>query len=590
MKYIYMKHLLFTMTAAMACALTGYANPAYPGLLEQTQPDGTTVNMRLVGDEHFHFFMTEDGFAAERGQDGFFYLLDATTSGEVFTTNIRVATPEAKNFTATREANTIIESMYDNSLERSRRKSPAKVIGTTTFPTLRKCKGLVVLVEYKDVKFTIDNPRDEFDRMMNEEGYNDYGTLGSAADWFKQNSNGLFDIEFDVVGPITLNNNMSYYGGNNDAYAYMMVVEACRQLDSDLDFTQYDVDKNGVIDNVYVFYAGYSEAEGGPAESVWPHSWDIGYFTNEVFDGVKLNHYACSSELDHNNRHVGIGTFVHEFGHVLGLSDHYSTTYNNLCFTPGNWDVMDTGQYNNDSRTPPYYNAFERYFLGWLEPEEINYDYMECSLDPIYENQAYIIRTARENEYFFLENRQQDGWDRFLPYHGMLIWHIDFNQTVWDQDIVNDDPNHQRVDIEEADGTQTSTSRNGDCFPGVRDKTSFTDETRPNMLAWDGTPQNRPITDIREENGIIYFTANADKKDLETGVNHVTANGETLKVYVNGTTLRVINEAGSFVNVYSTDGRLVGRTSDKRAVIDVAASGCYIVTDGITTCKVVTTK
>ena len=172
-------------------------------------------------------------------------------------------------------------------------------------------------------------------------------------------------------------------------------------------------------------------------------------------DGKLIDRYACSGELSRVWRGgsvkdviTGIGTFVHEFSHVMGLMDHYTTDYNE-CFTPGAWDVMDQGSYNNDQRTPPLHTAYERFVLGWLNPTVLE-DAANITLKPA---------TAGKN---------QTGWDKYIPGHGMLIWHIFYNSSVWWQNGVNNDPDRQRVDIEEADGTQSEATRASDAFPGTK--------------------------------------------------------------------------------------------------------------------------
>ena len=140
-----------------------------------------------------------------------------------------------------------------------------------------------------------------------------------------------------------------------------MVIEACRQLNPEIDFSQYDLDNDQYIDNVFIFYAGQGEASGGSSDCVWPHSWEVEIAemgSQHIFDNVHLNRYACSNEwelsaLGYGYRPVGIGTFIHEFSHVMGLPDLDSTQYVEDTFTPGAWSVMDYGPYNNYGCTPP---------------------------------------------------------------------------------------------------------------------------------------------------------------------------------------------------------------------------------------------
>lgn len=484
------------------------------------QPDGTTVMIRQLGDEHFHYSVTEDLIPVLEGEDGYLYYAVADGESALRPGAVRAA-DAVKRTESDRtwlDANApadkiraVLDRQSAQALNRAKAREAKRRAQTTFFPTTGEQRGLVILVEYQDVHFTVPDAHDAFHRMLNEPGYSDYGGTGSARDWFIDNSLGKFNPDFDVYGPVRLANNRSYYGANKggeDIRAEYMVIEACAQLDDEIDFTQYDRDGDGLIDNVFVFYAGYGENLGlaAGADCVWPHSYDIMDATSVpyIHDGVRLNHYACTNEIDLSNLMDGIGTFCHEFSHVMGLPDLYATNYS-YAFTPGTWSVMDEGPYNNNSRTPPYYSAYERYALGWLTPRELTGP-ANVKLESIASNQGCRISTHKENEYFILENRQQKDWDRFIPYHGMLVWHIDYNENIWKYNTVNDRQSHQYVDIEEADGTAHDSSREGDCFPGIGRVTSFTDDTTPNMLSWDGSRQDKPITDIRESNGFIYFS------------------------------------------------------------------------------------
>ncbi len=491
------------------------------------QPDGTTVMTRLVGDEHFHYAVTEDHIPVMEGEDGYLYYAVADGEEALRPGSLRAADAQRRTPAdlAWLHANAPLESLravIDRQSQPAVKKARARSEKrrAATYPTLGSQRGLVILVEYRDVHFTVPDAHDEFERMLNEPRYSNLGGTGSARDWFIDNSMGQFVPEFDVYGPVRLANNRAYYGANKggeDIRAEYMVIEACAQLDDEVDFSRYDCDGDGFIDNVFVFYAGYGENLGMAAgtECVWPHSYDIMDATSIPYmhDGVRLNHYACTNEIDLDNVMDGIGTFCHEFSHVMGLPDLYATNYS-LAFTPGTWSVMDEGPYNNNSRTPPYYSAFERYSLGWLTPREIGAP-ANVKLESIASNQACRISTAKENEYFMLENRQQTGWDKYIPYHGMLVWHIDYNENIWKYNTVNDRQSHQYVDIEEADGTQHETSVEGDCFPGLANVTSFTDDTTPSMRSWDGSAQGKPVTDIRESNGYIYFSVSGGKAIVE---------------------------------------------------------------------------
>lgn len=493
-----------------------FSIPAKPSPFVLKQTDGTELTVRLHGDENFHYYTTEDGYLLLPGDNGILCYAEIR-SGNVQASSMkaqdtRKRTAEEFVFLQRIGKNLLPEALAIKQKTAPKRFKTPRRKSLTQYPTIGEQKALIILVQFTDRKFSIANPLEAFDNMINQPGYSDNDGTGSARDFFIENSNGQYLPEFDVFGPVTLANKMSYYGGNdregNDQHPEEMIIEACKQLDSSINFADYDRDHDGFVDNIYVFYAGYGEADGGPSNSVWPHAWGVysGASKTLVLDGVQIDSYACSNELEGGSGTVmnGIGTFCHEFSHVLGLPDLYATDYTGA-FTPGEWSLMDMGSYNNDGRTPPYMSAFERYSLGWIEPTVITAADTTFVLPNLSENKAYLIKTEKENEYFMLENRQQENSDSYIPGHGMLIWHIDYNKNVWANNVVNNTIKHQYVDIVEADGTQNESSRSGDAFPGTSRITSITDDTNPNLKSWSGTRRNLSVFNIKEENGLITF-------------------------------------------------------------------------------------
>ena len=539
-----MKKKIITMAFAAAAGLFPvFAGPAYPGIERVTLPDGSEISLRQVGDEHHHFIQTEDGCPVMKGADGFYYYMELDSTGALCQGNVRVGSPQAASYLKTADFAPVFEALtLEGTDVRTKRYAKRRDrYGVEAFPLEGEVRTIVILVEYQDMKFKSPTVRQDFDDMLNSEGYSREGACGSAAEWFAINSDGRFKPTFDVYGPVTLDNPVYYYGsGTNDPNAYKMVVEGCQKLDGEIDFSKYDFDNDGFVDNVFVFYAGYGEHLGSQyAETVWPHSWDIYNIVKLQLDGKYINHYACTSELEKHSKMTGMGAFVHEFSHVMGLRDHYSTVYNGA-FTPGEWDVMDEGEYNNDGHTPPLYSLFELYSLGWVEPREIGLEPENVTLRTIDTKDGCIITTGNPNEFFMLENRQQIGWDEYLPYHGMLIWHIDYNPTDWARNSVNNDPNHGRVDIVEADGTQSTATRRGDCWPGNRRKTEFTDETIPAMQTWAGKKLSKPITEITEnEDGSISFKILGGVEDA--GVDGIVEEGDGNVRYFNLQGVEVLN-------------------------------------------------
>ncbi len=427
--------------------------------------------------------------------------------------------------------------------------------------------------------------------MLNEEGWSQDNGTGSARDYFIDSSNGKFTPTFDVFGPVLLDHDHSYYGGNNlwgsDQRAYEMAIEACQKLDDEVDFSLYDGDEDGYIDMVYVIYAGYGEADGGGADTVWPHSWDLSSAgaTGYVFDGKTLEHYACGNEIQLGDVPDGIGTFVHEFSHVLGLPDLYATSYTSA-FTPEYYSVLDRGCYCNDSHTPPTYGIFERTALGWAEVEILD-EFSEYSLEHILtSNKGFKLPTSKATEYFLFENRQLEGWDAYMEGHGMLVWHIDYNSSVWSSNRVNNTPSHQYVDIEEADDIQSMDTADGDPFPGASDVHSITDRTSPNLLTWNGERTHFPLNNIQEEDGIITFIGGVDPDNKPAAPEALEADDITYRYFRAHWTLvdmaeeywiRVTREDGTPLSQYNPH-KVTDSTVDNYLVTNLQAETTYYYT------------
>lgn len=583
------RSLLHISLCAFAASIgwsTAMAVPADPRPKHMTQPDGTVITVKLRGDEHYHYYLSEDNYLLARIGDTFYYA-DTDIDGNISASNL-IANPIGKRSAAEtaylqkvdmQRVNTSLTSKMQKARKAPVSRGPG--LFDYSFPSKGKTPVLVVLAEYADVKFTLPDPNTYFTNLLSKPGFSDYRATGSASDYFKDNSMGEFDPQFDLFGPVTLSHNMSYYGRNDpstgsDVRAQDMIIEACQLLDPTVDFSKYDTDGDGFIDNVYVFYAGEGEASGGAPDTIWPHSWNIywGAFEEIELDGVLLDRYACSNEWE-GDRPDGIGTFVHEFSHVIGLPDLYSTDDTGTPFTPGNWDVMDTGTYNNDSRTPPNYSIYERYALDWITPTVLSGE-ADITLDEISTNQGCIIPSSDPNEFFLLENRQPVGWDTHIPGHGMLIWHIHYVPSVWTENAVNNKHSHQYVDLEEADNKRTPATRGGDSFPGTSDKTSFTPDTKPGLVTWSGERINVPVTDISETaDGLITFGV-----CKLNGINDIKVD-DGLKV--DGGEVIIAGAPGEMVCITDITGRIIINTSVPPSGSISAAinsAGIYIVNVG----------
>ena len=510
------------------------AVPAYPYPVKVTQPDGTTLTVILKGDEFHRYHTTEDGYLITKDNSGVFNYARMESSGRLISTGVKAA-DAARRTTAEREliaglSHATIPAAVNKQM-RSKRAVPAAVkAAPARFPGQGSPRSLVILVKFKDLDFVTPNPQAAFTDLLNQQGYSANGGTGSARDYFRDNSMGTFTPQFDVVGPFDLPNNYKYYGENDadgdDKNAVQMIVDACAKADSaGVDFSIYDTDGDGLVDNVFVYYAGHNEAEWASENTVWPHRWAVypkdlygngGNYTGTVasvtFNGKRVMDYACTSELSGSSgsNMAGIGTFTHEFGHVIGLADMYPTN-NYEHFTLSYWNIMDAGAYLNEGRTPPAYNAFERFQLGFLTPELLTGENTGKTLEPLTSgNRAYLISASDYHnlngsnpdpkEFFLLENRQKTSWDAFLPGHGMLIYRINYNPSDWGNNVPNNDPAKMGVQLMPADGKASETTLSGDPFPGTSGVTSF------DLISRAGTPFNKGVRGVSENNGNITFS------------------------------------------------------------------------------------
>ncbi len=487
-----MKRILTIAALALVFPTMMTAVPAMRGVVKTlTLKDGTKVEATLVGDENVHYYKTSDGRCLQKVDGAYEYVSDES-----------------------------LRSLWEERLQSRNDARRTKMQRADEVSYTGSRKGLVILVSFADLAF--ETEQEEWNKYFNEVGYSTAGMWGSVHDYFLEQSYGVFDLSFDVVGPVTVSNGYSYYGSGNETNVPYMVKEACQLVDSQVNFKEYDWDEDGYVDQVYLVYAGYGEAQGADEDTIWPHEWGLSGNSavgRQMFDGVWVDTYACSSELHGNgvrNTGVidGIGTACHEFSHCLGLPDFYDTA-NNTNYGMDVWSLLDYGNYNGDGYVPAAFTAYERYFAGWLEYTELEEPTqvrdMPCLTDEPF---AYVIRNDnREDEYYLLQNIQNVGFNSSAYGHGLLIMHVDYNGIVWSSNTVNAETDRQRMTIFAADNTYGSYGRNasGDPFPGTSDNYSFTDYTAPASILYTANKagdyfMSKPIENISEsEDGLISF-------------------------------------------------------------------------------------
>lgn len=434
-----MKRCCFLLFLVMV-SFSLWAGPAKRNVWKKlTLSDGSTVLAMLCGDENNHYWRSSDGKMYVRSTED-------TTFVER-SAGLSVARSKSRRSAA------VVASV-------AKTRAMSAALGRSSLYTGQK-KGLIILVNFSDKSFSSSDPSTLFGQIANTEGYQEGNFKGSVRDYFLAQSHQLFDLSFDVEGPVTLSHAMNYYGRNNasgaDRYLGTMVAEACQLVDGMVDFSQYDWDGDGFVDQVYVIYAGYSEAEGASDDTIWPSSWSLSgsdYGKTLTLDGVIINNFACSSELTGTSGQQvgGIGTICHEFSHCLGFPDLYDVNYTGN-FGMGHWDLMDSGEYNGDGYHPAGYSGYEKWVAGWQTPIELSSNTTVSNLKAMSEGGDFylIYNNGDKDEFYLLENRQKTYWDDSLPGRGLLITHVDYDSLCWYNNVVN-----TTGDFSQSDGYSTN--------------------------------------------------------------------------------------------------------------------------------------
>lgn len=491
------KRTLLAFCAVMLASAAMQGVPARPGFHKVVAPDGSEMELELVGDEHFHYFVTPGGERFIRDGEGMF---------------IPVSSSE-------------LEMRRGKAL--ASRVAPEEI--TRTFPTTGTVRGLVILAEFPECKFREENTREYFDSKINSRGYEGSETFGSVADFFDEQSCGRFSPVFDVVGPVTLPHPASYYvNGKLDLSDYFRDLCNLADAECDVDFSRYDIDDDGFVDFIFSIFAGYSQAQSLNADDIWPAMQYLENFVYELYDDKYLNVAACASELKgaSGSDRDGIGTICHEFSHILGLPDIYDT-YGGTGYGMGHYDIMDIGTYNGGGTTPAGFTAMDRYTLGWLDPVVLEGTGSDFELEDLVGSNkaAFIVNPENNAEFFTLENRQKTGFDSALPGHGLLVTQVHYDPKIWKKNAVNTVmvSGYEHVRLMAADNNWLNTTEGGDPFPGLKENTSFGPDTKPGAV-WH-TTSNRmdcPLSNIREtSDGKILF-------DFGSGAGVATPEGEAL--------------------------------------------------------------
>ncbi len=501
---------LSLIVALLAFTCPSRSVPAKRGVWRTiTLSNGLTIKARLCGDEHAHWWQAEDGSCFD---------VDSLGKGKAVVPQELMSKARSR-MAARRQA-----------ARRANAKKTNQRIATNgnTGKFQGQRHGLIILVNFADSKFNTSKfgpTQTLYSRIANEANYGENNFKGSISDYFKAQSGGQFLLDFDVAGPVTLPNGYSYYGQNDDdgydKRPTKMVREACQAVDGSVDFSKYDWDGDGEVEEVFVVYAGNGEHDtANQPNLIWPHMDNLANYKEQLtLDGVTINTYACASELNSDKTLSGIGTFCHEFSHCMGFPDMYDTASDGNNFGMGSWDLMDYGSYNGYGYVPAGYSGYEKMVCGWTTPIELDKPMTVNGMERLADmGQTYIIyNKGNRNEYYILENRQQIGFDKYLPGSGLLIERVDYDKDIWEWNAVNTTNggyypegsytpsynDHQRITIFHANNIEDDD--NNATYP-YASLDSLTDSSQPSATVWNANADGTYLMHCR----VYGITQNAD--------------------------------------------------------------------------------
>ncbi|MDR2840023.1 MAG: M6 family metalloprotease domain-containing protein, partial [Paludibacter sp.] len=512
---------------ALLLTLSQFAGavPAPPYPVSYTLPDSSTITIQLHGDEFAHWASSSDDYTLLHNAAGFYEYAVKDARGDLVASGMRAKniaertvaehaflqqTPRNLKFSATQiSMMQQLRQTRDNAM-RSYSAQAGDTAPTTTpqhAPVVGVVHAPLILVDFPGKPFT--RTQADFQALMNNVNYtatSDGAITGSVHDYFLASSYNQLNFQVDVFGPFTMSHSIAYYDETSNGDPSQMAREAAIAADAaGCNFANYDVNNDGIVDGIHIIFAGYGQEAGAPVgQSIWSHAWAV-YGTQLRLDNKRISSYSCSPELRNSSgtSMTYIGVIAHELSHVFGLPDLYDTDYANSggqAVHLDQWDIMASGSWNDNGRTPALHSAYCRDLLGWVTAVELDNTPADIVLpNPALQTQgvAYKVNTNTPREYFLLENRQKQGWDTFIPASGLLIYHVDSNYIAIAGNSINANPTHRGLYVKQAGGGANSTNGNRTIDPYPQgSNNSFTDSSTPNAKSWAGANTIRPITDI----------------------------------------------------------------------------------------------
>ena len=385
---------------------------------------------------------------------------------------------------------------------------------------------LTVLVAFNDRTFVGDETAtmQQWDKIFNAENLTEEPFKGSVHDYFFDQSYGDFNLVFDLVY-VQVSGDAKKYASTysddeNSQYLIEDIVDILKTLD--IDWSKYDWNGDGFINQLLIVYAGHGMNDSTESDLIWPHQWWMSEHLKDrqedvycepilVSSGDKdylVDCYCALNELTKNNDYGSFGIICHEYTHCFGFPDFYNARTSYVY----SWDLMDYGNYNGGGYRPAGYSAHERWLMGWLTPTELTENTTITDMPQLAEQPvAYLVRNdGWENEYYFIENRQQTGWDTDIPGHGVVVFHIDYDASVWPSTLTA--PNsetYKRYTIFPANNRTSTYQSSGWAYPYLSNNLLTNDSEPAATLNHENTDgrklMNKSITNIAVTNGLASF-------------------------------------------------------------------------------------
>ena len=507
-----MKKTSVLIIAVLLSVIEVFATQAYPHLISFTQPNKTTLSVYLKGDEKINWIESEDGYSLLHDDNGYLVYAIQDKNGNMVPSTIiahdkKYRTAEEDSILATipkylrytEEQITDLLALWEIVENQKSQKSNMSTTG--------EVKLLLILMQFTDKQFT--RTTDEIRSLFNQANYTVGGLTGSVRDYYYANSYGKLSLEFDVAGPYTTQNATAYYGNRGTSGYQAFAREAVNAAAADVDYSDYDNNGDGVMDGLHILFAGHGEEASGVAAEIWSHKSTL---NNLVHDGTSITTYSCSPELRNTSTQLThIGVICHELGHVFGAPDFYDTDYDGSGGQypgTGEWDLMGSGNWNDNGKTPAHHNPYTKIFIyNWADVIDLD---SACSVvmegSSTSENSFYRYYTTTPNEFFLLENRQLRNFDSRVPGRGLMVYHVHPSMTPTTGTVNTRHPQKfypvcASVSVKaptSSASTYGSINSSGCPFPGARNKTVFDDDSKPASVSWAGNNTEKPITNIKD--------------------------------------------------------------------------------------------